>query len=154
MQVSLPSGLYKIFTETPNGKLYAGVRADSSPDVAGGFPVIAGPESNAAVIELQNIEGLKYNFLLWHHGGLSLGYKVNQFEQGSELIAVPERQYGEWMLAYGRSSPERFRIITPQSHLGWAVQEEAAGGAPIALRTPEPEGGEIVDWGFEFQGSA
>ncbi|CAE7096609.1 unnamed protein product [Rhizoctonia solani] len=108
MTVTLSSGLYKISTETPNGKLYAGIPPDSSLDTTRGLPVVAGPESTASVIELRYIDGLKYEFRLWYHGGLSLGFKRSQFEQGNELVALPNSEVGEWIITNGRN-PEKYR---------------------------------------------
>ena len=50
MPVALSSGLYKIFTDTPTGKLYAGISPDSALDTTGGLPVVAGPESSAVCV--------------------------------------------------------------------------------------------------------
>ncbi|CAE6463700.1 unnamed protein product [Rhizoctonia solani] len=152
MPVSLSSGLYKIFTETPNGKQYVGVLPDSSPDVAGGFPVIIGPESSSSLIELRELDGLKYELRLFHHGGQSLGYKTNQFEQGNEVIALPNREVGEWVITQGRN-PEKYRIHTIRSNLFWTTKGNAADATPIILSPPEPEAGEINDWEIEFQRS-
>ncbi|CAE6441477.1 unnamed protein product [Rhizoctonia solani] len=152
MPVTLPSGLYKISTETPNGKIYAGIPPGSPVDSTGGFPVVAGPESSASVIELRNIDGLKYEFRLWHHGGLSLGFKSNQFEQGNEVIALPNHEFSEWIITSGRNT-EKYRIFTPQSKLYWTT----AGGsnaAPIALRELGPDESGINDWDIEFQGNS
>ncbi|KEP44941.1 hypothetical protein V565_344200, partial [Rhizoctonia solani 123E] len=130
MTVTLSSGLYKIFTKTPNGKLYASVSHDSSLDITGGLPVVAGPESSASVIELRNIDGLKYKFRLWHHGGLSLGFKRSQFEQGNEVVALPNHDVSEWIVTDGRN-PEKYRIFTPQSKLYWTTTtQETANAAP------------------------
>ncbi|KAF8712194.1 hypothetical protein RHS03_01180, partial [Rhizoctonia solani] len=150
MPVSLSSGLYKTSTQTPNGKLFVGVRPDSSPDVAGGFPVIVGPESSSAIIELRLLDGLKYEFLLYHHGGQSLGYKMNQFDKGCEVIASPGREVGEWMITQGRN-PEKYRIHTIQSNLFWTVKGDSSAGPKLIVSPPEPEGGEINDWDIELQ---
>ncbi|CAE6402116.1 unnamed protein product [Rhizoctonia solani] len=150
MPVTLSSGFYKIFTETPNGKLYAGVPRDSSLDITGGLPVVAGPESSASEIELRNIDGLKYEFRLWHHGGLSLGFKRNQFEQGNEVVALPNHDVSEWMITGGRN-PEKYRIFTPQSKLYWTITQETTNTTAIALRELGHDESEIVDWEIEFQ---
>ncbi|CAE6378368.1 unnamed protein product [Rhizoctonia solani] len=117
MPVTLSSGLYKIFTETPSGRLYAGILPDSAPDTTGGLPVVAGPESSA---------------------------------QGNEVIAVPNREVGEWIVTGGRN-PEKYRIFTPQSKLYWTTTQEGTSGAPIALRELEADENGINDWDIEFQ---
>ncbi|CEL53489.1 hypothetical protein RSOLAG1IB_11421 [Rhizoctonia solani AG-1 IB] len=152
MPVPLSPGLYKISTETPNGKLYVGVRPGSSPNVAGGFPVIVGPDSSSSLIELCPLEGLKYELRLFHHGGQSLGYKINQFEQGKEVVAMPNREAAEWVITDGRN-PEKHRIRTIQSNLFWTTKGSASDGAPVALSPSESEGGETTDWEIEFQRS-
>lgn len=145
--MTIHSGLYKIFTKANNGQLFVGLSRDPDPSsVIGGIPVLAGPKPVTTIVEVCDLGGDRYQLHLWYHSGLGIGYKSKEFEHGDEVIALSDA--GEWVIEEG-SQPRRYKIRVPDTELYWTIAPGVVDETPIALHPLEGKPAE--EWTFEVQ---